>query len=123
MKSICLISDEIDEETSDHMFFLGMLTHHAVWGPRGLVADLGRELGVPREDLEKLADDLFHFGHRVPNTSYEFRPEDLLLLKRIILYTRDVYEVQTELHSVTGYDMDQLEATLAWIEAVLTSPD
>ena len=109
--------------TLDYLILAEMMMSFVTITPAGLVKDFRKISTENWYYIEKLTEKLaehkdFDHGH-----VFIFTERDLACFREVFLYLRDVYEIETELHSVSGYEMEEFDRALLWIEDMLTAPD
>ncbi len=107
----------------DYLILTAIMMSFVTIGPAGLVYDFRKVSTESWYYLEKLTEkfeqwEQFDHGH-----VFIFTERDLACIREVFLYLRDVYGIETELHSVSGYEMEAFDRALLWIEDMLTAPD
>lgn len=122
MAHIVLISREMTDEEFENLALAASLMSFITLGPAKLVNDYEKISGETLTYMRDLADRLPANLDIVIDHRIEIPERDLKLLRHVLIYLRDVYDIESEIYSVSGFEMDEFERALAWIEAALAAP-
>jgi hypothetical protein len=122
MKKVLLVSQEITDDEFESLALAASMMSFITLGPAKLVNDYERVSGETLKYMRDLADRLTANLDIEHDYQFEIPERDLKLLRHVFIYLRDVYGIENELYSVSGFEMAEFDRTLTWIEAALAAP-
>ena len=116
---LLLRTADLNRTTATHVLVIVGAIGFGVLGPIGLAERMAQGTGIPDEVMGRLLMRVNRCADiRAPNEALLDRV-DLQALRDGMIYLRDVYEIESEFQTVTGYEMEEFAAALSWLQQMI----
>ena len=112
-------SHDLDADLAEHLFLMSAVIGWSMGGACGMVLDIQKWLPKSQDYFQSVAGSLMFVSSTEEPYTYLLQRDDLATIRDLMVYQRDVYDIEYEVSLVIGFTMEQFHETLRWVEAKL----